>query len=183
MPGTIRSNHIVRQVDLTEGGVLLDGLADGDATANHCFVVSHIKNKQILLVSKHFSNSVGALLADLAVGKVQVGQGLVVADALCEQLCALCANLVVIKQELGQEPLVAEGAGQLGDRGGCDTSVGKRDNSHSLNVSQSLSNPHETLVANRVVVQVQLAQFVLVGEHFTQGRGAFTGYLVVLQMQ
>lgn len=45
MTGTIRANHIVTEVKLSEGGVMLNRFANSDAAVNPSFVVGHIKDE------------------------------------------------------------------------------------------------------------------------------------------
>ena len=57
--------------------MVLNCLADGNASIDASLVVGQVQYQQVLLVLENTSNLEGTLLAELAVGKVQVGQSLV----------------------------------------------------------------------------------------------------------
>jgi hypothetical protein len=76
--------------------VLVDCLADCVATIYHCLVVSHIEDKQVLLVSQHLSNRKRTLLADLTVRQMHIGHRFVVSNALGKEFGAFRTYLVVV---------------------------------------------------------------------------------------
>ena len=61
--------------------MVLDCLADGDASLDHGTIIGQVKHKQVPFVAQHSGNLHRAVLSDLAVGEMQVCQRLVVFDA------------------------------------------------------------------------------------------------------
>ena len=51
MPCAVWPNKVVREVELTQRRVLLNGLTDGDASSHHGAVVSEVENEQVALVT------------------------------------------------------------------------------------------------------------------------------------
>ena len=162
---------------------MLDGLADSDTAIHHGLIVREVKHEEIALVAEDFCYCECAFLTDPTISQMQVGQRLVVLDALRQEHCSLLPDTIVIQEELREETLVLERHRQGWDALLCNLRVCQSNDSKGFNVGQTLSNLGETFITDRVIVQVKLAQLELVREHFTKGRGSLTGDLIVFQVK
>lgn len=81
MPRTIWPNEVVREVELTERRMLLDSLANSDTASDHSLVIGKVEDEQVSLITKDCGDGQGTLHTDVTIGKMQVGQRLIVLDA------------------------------------------------------------------------------------------------------
>ena len=81
MPCAIWTDEVIREVELTERRMLLDSLADSDTASDHSLVIGKVKDEQVSLISKDRGDGQGTLHTDVTIGKMQVGQRLIVLDA------------------------------------------------------------------------------------------------------
>ena len=82
MACTIRSNKVVREVELAERRMLLDCLADGNAASHHSSIVGEVEDEQVSFVVQHACDGECAFLSDGAISQMQVGKCLIVLNAL-----------------------------------------------------------------------------------------------------
>jgi len=91
---------------------MLDRLADCNAPINHGLIVREVEHEEIPFVPENLCDFEGTLLTDRTVGQMQVGQCLVVLDALSKQLRTVLPDPVVVQEELCEEPLILKGLGE-----------------------------------------------------------------------
>ena len=161
----------------------LDGLAKCNTPRNHNLIVSHVQNQKILLVSQSLRYGKSTLFTYLTISQMQIGQSFVVLDSTGEDHGTLWTNLVLIKQQFRQESFVLKRLSECRYGLFGQHSIGQGNYTQCVDLIKSIGNLDKALIPNRIVVQIQLAQFVFVREHLTQGICTFPGYLIALQMQ
>ena len=62
--------------------MMLNRLADGDATVNHRLIVRQVKHQQVALIAKNACNRERTFLTDAAVGQMEICQRFIVLDTI-----------------------------------------------------------------------------------------------------
>ena len=74
MAGAVWANKVVGHEELAKGRVVLNRLADGNATVNHRLVVREVEHEQVALVSQDARNGQCAFFTYTAVSQMEVCQ-------------------------------------------------------------------------------------------------------------
>ena len=114
---------------------------------------------------------------------MQVGQCLVIPNALRQLLGSVHSNNIAIEKQFGQELLILKASRNLRDTRLAETQILQQNDSEGIVLDKSISYGSNTLVLNRIVIQVDLGKFVFVAEDFTQLLGALLSDVIAFEVE